>query len=360
MLHSPLATMTRWPKLDLNEMIRRAREGRLTGNLHGLLDRIKEGFGGGPPKAWTGAPAVPLPFVPPPGARFETHRHLGATGQLDYKLYCPSGDPERPRPLVVMLHGCTQSPDDFAAGTGMNALAETQSFLVAYPEQPASANATHCWNWFRPEDQRRDGGEPALIAGVVRDIIREHAVDPTRVYVAGLSAGGAEALIMGLEYPELFAAIGIHSGIPRGIATDLPSAIELMSGGDPSATLTPSRTTTPHARAPLIPTIVFHGDRDTRVHPVNARRIVDQVKGEARLRKHTNHGRSAWGIGYRQIQYRDARGTPLIEHWILHGVGHAWSGGSPAGSYTEPRGPDASLEMLRFFMLHQRRETTRA
>ncbi|WP_211354026.1 extracellular catalytic domain type 1 short-chain-length polyhydroxyalkanoate depolymerase [Thiohalocapsa marina] len=347
--------MTRWPKIDLSAMIRRAHEG-LPASLFGLFDRLKALHGGGPPEPSAGASGTPPAFVPPPGARFETHCYRGTTGQLDYKLYRPSGDPEVPRPLVVMLHGCTQSADDFAAGTGMNGLAEAQSFLVAYPEQSTSANATQCWNWFRPGDQVRGGGEPALIAGAIRDILRDYPVDPTRVYVAGLSAGGAEALIMGLAYPELFAAIGIHSGVPQGVAHDLPSALELMRAGAPPQPdrPRPTRRTQDHP-APLMPTILFHGDGDTLVHPANASRIIEQIKDGARLRTHTNHGRSASGIGYSRIQYLDVQGTPLIEHWILHGVGHAWSGGSPAGSYTEPRGPDAGREMLRFFSLHQRR-----
>ena len=285
--------------------------------------------------AWTAAA---------PG-RFEERLYSDAAGKLAYKLYIPSTYEGRPVPLVVMLHGCTQSPDDFAAGTRMNMLAEEQNFLVAYPAQPASANPSKCWNWFRPGDQARDRGEPSLIAGATREIAQDLAVDRSRIYVAGLSAGGAAAAILGATYPDLYAAIGIHSGLACGAAQDLPSAMTAMrQGARPNDA----------AQAIVTPTIVFHGDLDSTVSPVNGAQIIDF--GAARLAGLTAtsvRGTSPGGAAYTQDVYADGSGRPMLEYWRLHGAGHAWSGGSADGSYTDPRGPDASREMLRFFAKHR-------
>jgi poly(hydroxyalkanoate) depolymerase family esterase len=285
----------------------------------------------------TDAPALPE------GARFETRRHQGRGDGRAYRLYVPGSYSGEPLPLVVMLHGCTQSPEDFAAGTGMNALAEEQSFLVAWPEQSAAANGNRCWNWFNPQDQQRDLGEPALIAGIAREVMGEFAVDPARVYIAGLSAGGAAAVIVARAYPELFSAAGVHSGLASGAASDMASAFAAMRQGgsaDPS-----------HSAAPL-PTIVFHGDQDRTVSPVNAQQVLAQARGGAQLESTSRQGSASGGRDYTITAEADASGKPILEHWLLHGVGHAWSGGSDAGSYTDPHGPDASREMMRFFSHH--------
>ncbi len=170
-----------------------------------------------------------------------------------------------------MLHGCTQGPDDFAVGTGMNRLAEERGFIVAYPAQPSSANPSACWNWFDLANQRRDQGEPAIIAGLTRAVMAEFAVDPAHVYVAGLSAGGAMAATLGATYPELYAAVGVHSGLPHGAAADLPSAFAAMHGGaKPTA----------GKRRPKgsVRTIVFHGRSDSTVHPSNSEAILADVR----------------------------------------------------------------------------------
>jgi poly(hydroxyalkanoate) depolymerase family esterase len=241
-----------------------------------------------------------------------------------------------------MLHGCTQSPDDFAAGTRMNFLAEEQNCFVAYPEQPSGANQAKCWNWFRTGDQQRGSGEPSLIAGITRQIMRDQAVDPKRIYVAGLSAGGAAAAIMGATYADLYTAVGIHSGLACGVASDLPSALMAMRQGGASETVAV-------AGSP-VPTIVFHGDRDTTVHPDNGDRILKQSAHAASPTTKVLRGRVPDGHAYTRTIVTDRSGRAVSEHWKIHGAGHAWSGGSPAGSYTDPRGPDATREMLRFFL----------
>ncbi|MCB8822056.1 extracellular catalytic domain type 1 short-chain-length polyhydroxyalkanoate depolymerase [Microvirga rosea] len=279
----------------------------------------------------------------PEGGRFEEKNFTNEAGSRAYKLYIPSGYTGEPVPLVVMLHGCTQSPDDFAAGTRMNELAEEQTFLVAYPAQAQSANVSKCWNWFNAADQERDRGEPSLIAGITRQIMRDLSVAPGRVYVAGLSAGGAAAAIMGSAYPDIYAAVGVHSGLACGAARDMPSAFAAMRQGG-----------TPHygdAKRP-VPTIVFHGDRDTTVNAVNGDQVVVQSRAGLDLRTTVSRGQAPGGIHYTRTVESDDSGHPMLEHWVLHGAGHAWSGGSPNGSYTAPNGPDASREMIRFFLEH--------
>jgi poly(hydroxyalkanoate) depolymerase family esterase len=280
--------------------------------------------------------------IAPKGTRFIEGTFSNAAGSRTYKLFIPSRYQGRPLPLIVMLHGCTQSPDDFAAGTRMNFLAEEQNCFVVYPEQPSGANQAKCWNWFRAGDQQRGDGEPSLIAGITRQIMRDYSIDPKRVYVAGLSAGGAAAAIMAATYGDLYAAVGIHSGLACGAARDLPSAFMAMrQGGGPE---------TPVKVGSVAPTIVFHGDRDTTVHPDNGDRILEQSAKAAGPATKVLRGRVPDGHAYTRTIVTDRSGRPISEHWNVHGAGHAWSGGSPVGSYTDPRGPDATREMLRFFL----------
>jgi poly(hydroxyalkanoate) depolymerase family esterase len=244
-----------------------------------------------------------------------------------------------------MLHGCTQSADDFAAGTRMNFAAVARGCFVVYPEQPQAANASKCWNWFRSGDQARDQGEPALIAGITRQVMREYNIDARRVYVAGLSAGGAAAAIMGEAYPDLYAAVGVHSGIACVAARDLPSAFAAMRGQVGINSLD-----SPSAGNGLMPTIVFHGDLDNTVHPSNGAKVIARAAAGNPVSGATVRKQTSSGHNYSHSVRRDAEGRAVLELWQLHGAGHAWSGGNPAGSYTNPNGPNATEEMLRFFL----------
>ncbi|WP_063980522.1 extracellular catalytic domain type 1 short-chain-length polyhydroxyalkanoate depolymerase [Bradyrhizobium sp. 215_C5_N1_1] len=307
------------------------------------LDGMRDFSGLGLRSPITRAPLSPSDIVPE-GTRFIAGTFSNAAGSRTYKLFIPSRCRGQRLPLIVMLHGCTQSPDDFAAGTRMNFLAEEQNCFVVYPEQPSGANQSKCWNWFRTGDQRRGRGEPSMIAGITRQIMRDHAIDPKRVYVAGLSAGGAAAAIMGSTYSDLYAAVGIHSGLACGAASDLPSAFVAMRQGGGSKAIADDKTS--------MPTIVFHGDRDTTVHPKNGDQIIEQSTRATRPTTMVLRGRVPHGHAYTRTVLIDGAGRAISEHWTIDGAGHAWSGGSPAGSYTDPQGPDATREMLRFFLEH--------
>jgi poly(hydroxyalkanoate) depolymerase family esterase len=329
--------------------------------LPGLPDGLPDlpsglpGLPNGLPGATKGAPG---PIVVPEGGRFLEQSFTGPAGGRTYKLYVPSGYTGQEVPLIVMLHGCTQNPDDFAAGTSMNELAEQHTFLVAYPAQAQNANMQKCWNWFKASDQQRGQGEPAIIAGITRQIADEYHIADGRVYVAGMSAGGAMAAIMGATYPDLYAAVGVHSGLAPGAAQDLVSALSAMHGGGAS---NGHQGASAGGSEASVPVIVFHGDRDTTVHPRNAEQLLayyqtaDATPGgrdaagkpvpPVAVRK----GQIPDGHAYTRATQRDADGRPVMEQWTVHGLGHAWSGGSGAGSYTDAKGPDASAEMVRFF-----------
>ncbi|CAN5883212.1 hypothetical protein BH11PSE13_BH11PSE13_35870 [soil metagenome] len=275
--------------------------------------------------------------------------HQGRT--LAYKLYVPpspAGAAVTPRPLVLMLHGCTQDPADFAAGTQMNTLARELGVVVLYPAQTQHANAQRCWNWFKPQHQQRGRGEPALLVALTESVIGENHVDPARVYVAGLSAGGAMADILGRCYPDVFAGVGVHSGLPSGAATDVMGALSVMRSGAGAA----PQANTSSGTAPMPPLIVFHGDADTTVNPRNGDAVVDAALGGSPSTARIAEGSSVAGQRFTRTVYPTAPGRNAVEHWRLHGGSHAWSGGSAQGSFTQPKGADASAEMLRFFLAH--------
>jgi poly(hydroxyalkanoate) depolymerase family esterase len=300
----------------------------------------------------------------PTGEQFQQHSFTCAAGTRQYKLFIPKGHLGRQLPLLVMLHGCTQSPDDFARGTRMNQLAEEEGYYVVYPAQAASDNPTKCWNWFRPANQCRDRGEPAIIAELTRHVVRVHSLDPARVYVAGLSAGAAMAVILARTYPDIYAAAGVHSGLPYGSAHDVPSAFAAMKQG--SGISVAGANATSQAIGAPVPTIVFHGDRDLVVGAHNGDLVIAQsiaslgdsvwdAESYGANDKQVERGVVPGGYSYTRTILQDPQGRVLAEQWLVHGAGHAWFGGDPAGSYTDPKGPDASAEMLRFFAIHARR-----
>jgi poly(hydroxyalkanoate) depolymerase family esterase len=280
------------------------------------------------------------PLKIPPGARFETRSIGSGQGHRSFKLYIPARPLAEPRSLLIMLHGCTQTPEDFAAGTRMNQLAEQNGFVVAYPAQPKSANSSACWNWFNPQNQTRGAGEAQSIADLAQTLIAEFRIHPGRAYVAGLSAGGAMAAIMAATYPDVFSAVGIHSGLPYRSASDVVSALAAMRGQ-----VSPS--TRQSGNRPSVPAIVFHGSADHIVHPSNGAKIIAAHAGSREIRdgkRPEGNGRS-----FRRMITRDDNGLVRAEYWIIEGGGHAWSGGSTDGSFSDPLGPDASREMVRFF-----------
>jgi poly(hydroxyalkanoate) depolymerase family esterase len=294
-------------------------------------------------------------------SNFQKHDFSNAAGTRAYKVYVPAGSSVGPRPMVVMLHGCTQSADDFAAGTQMNRLADEHGFLVVYPEQSAQANPSKCWNWFQPQDQLRDSGEPSLIAGIVREVVQQQGADTGRIFVAGLSAGAAMAVVLGETYPDVFAGVGAHSGLPYRSAHDVQSALGAMKGGRsgmPGLNERPGEGSGARRKPrQAVPVIVFHGDRDHTVQQSNGRQIERQAQAahDARGGRDALHVSSQTGVApggrhFTRTDYRDTAGQARIESWTLHGAGHAWSGGHASGSYTDAAGPDASAEMMRFFL----------
>ncbi|WP_433781078.1 extracellular catalytic domain type 1 short-chain-length polyhydroxyalkanoate depolymerase [Actinomycetospora sp. CA-101289] len=325
-----------------SEVGRMMREGR-------LLDataRIQERLGGGLPggvsmPSMAGMPSMsgmPTPRTGSPTGRAPGAVTRGSAEGLAYRLYVPT-TLQAGAPLLVMLHGGTQDAETFAAATGMDEAAEAAGVLVAYPEQSRSANAMGYWNWFRPGDQARDAGEPGMIAAVTREVMAAHDADPARVAVAGFSAGGAMAAVMGASYPDLFCGAGVHSGLPHRAASDVGSAFAAMSS--------PPRTV---ADAGPVPLVVVHGDADRTVAPACGEAVVRSALTRAgRIEPVRTDGRVDDGRAWTRERWSEPGGRVLAESWTVHGMGHAWSGGREGGSYADPSGPDAGAAMLAFF-----------
>lgn len=309
-----------------------------------LAKTTRPGKSARPRAVGTSRAVAPAPRIPD-GAQYLARKHRSAAGSRDYKLYVPASNPKRPVGLILMLHGCNQGADDFALGTHMNAPAEKHGLVIAYPAQTARHNAGSCWNWFKPAHQQRGAGEPALLASLTRKLMREFGLDRDAVFVAGLSAGGGMASILADVYPDIFSAAGIHSGLARGTARNVVSAMRVMRKGGG----TPACAPTFAAPGSRVRRIVFQGDADRTVHPSNADTIIAAVLGRdavpAKIGKRTVQGR-----GYTRSDYAGPDGAALVELWMIEDAGHAWSGGRKAGSYTDSTGPDASAQMVRFFL----------
>lgn len=305
----------------------------------------------------------------------ERHSYTNEAGTREYRLYVPS-KLKHDAPVVVYLHGCTQTADDAALGTRYDELAEREGFLAVYPEQDPAANGSRCWNWFLPDHQQRGGGEPSIIAGITTEVVNRFRADPGRVFVVGASAGGAMSGIMAASYPDLYAAAGILAAPAYGGA-DLTGDLAYAAMGD---------------RARAIPVIIFQGTADLLVNYPLGRTALTQWLGtndladdgerngsvsavpEVENRSFEQQPQPGSGdpcipppssfpcangvVGFQDEyphtieRYRDADGNVLVEFWSIHGLGHAFPGGDPQGSFVDPLGPDVRAAAYDFFMAH--------
>ncbi|GAC1436073.1 MAG: hypothetical protein PVS3B3_27070 [Ktedonobacteraceae bacterium] len=300
---------------------------------------------------------------------WQQYLYNDSVGKHPYFVYTPeSYQVGTTVSLFVMLHGCGQTAIDFATGTSMNVLAEQYGFIVVYPQQTSTYNQGLCWNWFLPVNQTRGRGEPASIVGIIQDVQHNTArwtIDPMRVYVAGLSAGAAMSVILGVTYPDMFAAVGMHSGLEYQAATNLNDGLKAMRRGGPDPQQQGLVAYTAMSNlSRIVPAIVFHGTKDTTVAPVNGDQSVQQWMETDHLASNTTYspdftrptsvtsGQVPGGYSYVVATWDTANGTAVQAYWKIGGLGHAWSGGSPLGTYTDPRGPNASLAMYNFLAGH--------
>ncbi len=309
------------------------KSGRRLGDVLSMLKARRSSF----PSSAPGATAQPDHDDP----RFMSRSLTAAAGSLNYKLYVPENR-DRELALVLMLHGCTQDPDDFARGTRMNRLADEFGLIVAYPHQPRSANAQGCWNWFDRRHQSAGSGEPAKLAALALALSAEFAIATERVFAAGLSAGAAMADVLAETYPEVFSAVGLHSGLQHGAAHDVMSAFAAMKG---DGTVQCSGAARKSSRK-----IIIHGTADPTVHASNGDGLFDGMRQRHPGSTIVISDVKSSGKSATRQALIGASGEVLAEYLPVEGAGHAWSGGDRAGSFTDPDGPDASREMVRFFL----------
>lgn len=302
----------------------------------------------------------------------------GSAGSRPYFVYTPANyQVGTAVPLIVMLHGCTQTPADFATGTQMDALADQKQFIVIYPQQTSTYNSEECWNWFQTADQSRGSGEPAIIAGVVQTVEQntsQWTIDTSHVYVAGMSAGAAMAVVMGATYPDIFAAIGVHSGLEYQAGTDQTSGTQALSQGGPNPTQQGQAAyNAMGSYARVVPTIDFQGTSDYTVYPINGDQVIQQWMQTDHLASNNTYNASFnspssttngqvpnGGRSYTTETWNDNSGNEVEEYWKVNGMGHAWSGGSSSGSFTDPQGPSATQAMYNFFIAHPQGPTVSA
>jgi poly(hydroxyalkanoate) depolymerase family esterase len=306
--------------------------------------------------------------VPAHAGSWTSGKVKNPSGSLEYKLFVSSAyRKEKSVPLVVMLHGCTQKVEELAAISGINELADKNNFLVAYPEQSVAANPLKCWNWFDPKHQSRDAGEPSLIAAVIQDIRTSYNIDEKRMYVVGISAGGAMAVVMGTAYPELFAGLGVIAGTEYKAALNVQDGLTAMKQGGPDPNQQGLLAFQAIQKSPVgtktrLPLIVFQGTKDPYLSPVNTDQLITQW---AQTHDYLDDGKDNDSVSIRSAKekkvdvpggysltkssYSDSQGHLLLEKWIVEGLGHAWPGSSVANPFADAKGPNATEEMWRFF-----------
>ncbi|MGE3287759.1 MAG: PHB depolymerase family esterase [Pseudonocardia sp.] len=283
--------------------------------------------------------------------------HAGPAGRRVFDVYVPAGRRRGRLPVVLLLHGCLQTADEFAHASRFPQVADRNGVLLVVAHQERYHQPRRCWRWYEAAHQERDAGEPGILAGIVAQVLDERErwrADPARVYVAGISAGGAMALILAAAYPDVFAAAGVHSAPPYRAATRLTEALTAMAG----------RGSVPHPAAGdrMAPVVCLQGSEDTVVRPANGDRVIEQWlahraaadHGATRtVRSRRFRGRTADGTRYAVRRWYTARGRVSLEYWSVQGLEHAWSGGQPGGSFADPRGPRAATVMWRFFRRHR-------